>query len=107
MRTVEFAIRIPPTHPALPGHFPGNPVVPGVLLLDHLFAGLQAETGRRVRRLEQARFMAALRAGEDARAYCSVHGPRVDFHLRAPREGVSTVLASGRLMLDAGPGPSP
>ncbi len=102
MRTVEFLIGIEPTHPALPGHFPGNPVVPGVLMLDRLFAGLQDATGMHVQRLDQARFMAALRAGENARAYCSVEGARADFQLRAPREGVSTVLASGRITLTQG-----
>lgn len=103
MRTVEFDIEIAPSHPALPGHFPGNPVVPGVLLLDRLFAGLQAETGRRVRRLDQARFSSALGAREQARAYCSINGPQVDFRLRASRQGVSTVLASGRLTLGTMP----
>ena len=107
MRTVEFPIAIGPAHPALPGHFPGNPIVPGALLLDHLFAGLRAETGLGVRRLDQARFIAALLPGESARAHCSVDGTRVDFHLRALREGVSTVLANGRLTLEGGPDATP
>ena len=27
---------VPATHPALPGHFPGNPVMPGVLQIEAL-----------------------------------------------------------------------
>lgn len=30
------AIRISARHPALPGHFPGRPIIPGALLLQHV-----------------------------------------------------------------------
>jgi 3-hydroxyacyl-[acyl-carrier-protein] dehydratase len=29
-------------HPCLPGHFPGQPVVPGVVVLDRVFAAIEA-----------------------------------------------------------------
>lgn len=29
-------LSVEPTHPSLPGHFPGNPVVPGVVVLSHI-----------------------------------------------------------------------
>jgi len=32
--TVIARFTVPATHPALPGHFPGRPIVPGVVLLD-------------------------------------------------------------------------
>jgi 3-hydroxymyristoyl/3-hydroxydecanoyl-(acyl carrier protein) dehydratase len=36
-------------HPALPGHFPGNPVVPGVVLLDRVLDAVRREAGQDVR----------------------------------------------------------
>ena len=32
-------------HPCLPGHFPGRPLVPGVVLLDEVFALIEADPG--------------------------------------------------------------
>ena len=33
---IENRVRIPAGHPCLPGHFPGAPVVPGVVILDEV-----------------------------------------------------------------------
>lgn len=41
--TMHFVV--PADHPSLPGHFPGQPVVPGVLLLDAVRAALAGSIG--------------------------------------------------------------
>ncbi|UPY37592.1 hypothetical protein [Sediminicoccus sp. KRV36] len=54
-----------PEHPSLPGHFPGRPIVPGVLLLAEIFALLgAAHPGLHVAALEQAKFLRPVRPGE-------------------------------------------
>jgi 3-hydroxymyristoyl/3-hydroxydecanoyl-(acyl carrier protein) dehydratase len=53
--TANFTI--PSRHPSLAGHFPGRPIVPGVILLDQVLALISgAPTG--CVRLESAKFMA-------------------------------------------------
>jgi 3-hydroxymyristoyl/3-hydroxydecanoyl-(acyl carrier protein) dehydratase len=38
-------MKIAASHPALPGHFPGSPVVPGVVLLDAVATALAQHAG--------------------------------------------------------------
>jgi 3-hydroxyacyl-[acyl-carrier-protein] dehydratase len=40
--------RVPPDHPAFAGHFPGAPIVPGVVLLDEAILAIEAACGRRL-----------------------------------------------------------
>ncbi len=54
---IAARLRVPAEHPALPGHFPGRPVVPGVLLLDAVLQALR-DAGHRPERLLRAKFMA-------------------------------------------------
>ncbi|HEY0720792.1 MAG TPA: hypothetical protein VGE50_06020 [Gammaproteobacteria bacterium] len=37
------------SHPALPGHFPGHPIVPGVVILSEVWDALCASAGRPLR----------------------------------------------------------
>jgi 3-hydroxymyristoyl/3-hydroxydecanoyl-(acyl carrier protein) dehydratase len=43
--SVERTLTITKDHPALPGHFPGHPIVPGVLVLDEVIETLKQRYG--------------------------------------------------------------
>ena len=62
-------LRIPATHPALPGHFPGRPIVPVVVLLQAVLDEAERWLGRELaaRSLPQAKFSAPLLPEQDAK----------------------------------------
>ena len=53
-------VSIPADHPALPGHFPGRPIVPGVLLLDAVMQAAGLGQGL----LRRAKFHAPVLPGD-------------------------------------------
>jgi 3-hydroxymyristoyl/3-hydroxydecanoyl-(acyl carrier protein) dehydratase len=55
-------MRVAASHPALPGHFPGHPVVPGVVLLEAVAAALpqHVATALRVTGFPVVKFLAPL-----------------------------------------------
>jgi 3-hydroxymyristoyl/3-hydroxydecanoyl-(acyl carrier protein) dehydratase len=61
-------VRIPADHPALPGHFPGRPIVPGVVLLQCVLDEAERWLGKElsVGGLPQAKFSAPLLPEQDA-----------------------------------------
>lgn len=65
---MEANFTVSPDHPALPGHFPGNPVVPGVVILDEIVQlWLKARPGFRLAGIPAAKFLSVLRPGETCR----------------------------------------
>lgn len=79
--TCSVPLRIAPDHPALAGHFPGNPVVPGVVLLERVAAAYRVWRGQRVRRLD-AKFARPLRPGDAAVIELDDVGGQIRFEVR-------------------------
>ena len=70
---------VPADHPSLPGHFPGRPVVPGVVLLDAVFA----LAALRPTRLLRAKFAAPVGPDEAVEVAFTARGPnRLGFTCR-------------------------
>jgi 3-hydroxymyristoyl/3-hydroxydecanoyl-(acyl carrier protein) dehydratase len=102
-RAHAAACRIPGDHPALSGHFPGNPVVPGVLLLDRVIDAAEAWLGRRlrVRGLRHAKFLAPLAPGDDVRIELALAGDALEFSIRRD----AATVAKGSIVLAGTSGP--
>jgi 3-hydroxyacyl-[acyl-carrier-protein] dehydratase len=63
-RQMHFAVRrtIGADHPSLPGHFPGTPIVPGVVILDEVLAALMKwHEGSHVTVISAVKFLAPLK----------------------------------------------
>ena len=78
--TFQAALRIDAAHPALAGHFPGRPVVPGVVLLERVAAALRDWRGERVEKLD-AKFLQPLLPDEEAMIELREEGPGIRFNV--------------------------
>ncbi len=105
MSSFSFDFHVPADHPCLLGHFPGQPLVPGVLLLDHVIQGLRRHAGRQVARVPRVKFASVLWPQEHARVDCEVDGDRAAFRVTARRGGDSVILAEGVGILSVGSAP--
>jgi 3-hydroxymyristoyl/3-hydroxydecanoyl-(acyl carrier protein) dehydratase len=81
--THVFELRIGADHPALPGHFPGRPIVPGVVLLESVLIGAQRwlERSMRVKSLQQSKFMQPLLPEQAATVSLALQGEELRFEI--------------------------
>ena len=69
-------------HPSLPGHFPGRPIVPGVLVLERVLEAIETTHGPLgALRLPQVKFVQPLLPGEHARIVVDGDAPRWRFRV--------------------------
>lgn len=91
---------VDPSHPSLPGHFPGNPIVPGVVLLDRVVEAIETLHGPLgPLRLPQVKFLQPLLPGEPARIELDGAAPRWRFRVLRGE----TLLASGDVIAGDAP----
>ncbi len=100
--TICAPLRIAQSHPALAGHFPGQPLVPGVVLLDRVLAVAERWLGHgiRLRTLKQAKFSAPLLPEQDAQIELQLQENELRFVIL--RDG--TAIAQGSMSVDLGAG---
>ena len=72
----ERTVSISHDHPSLAGHFPGHPVVPGVVLLDEVLSLVReaSEGVRSVTGLPLVKFSSPLRPGEVVTIHVDLDG---------------------------------
>jgi 3-hydroxyacyl-[acyl-carrier-protein] dehydratase len=96
-RYVETA-EISPDHPALAGHFAGNPIAPGALLLVYVEGAVSRAFGRGVLHVVLARFHAPLQPSQSFTIELQQrHGDLVDFRVAV----AGKLIAGGKLRLIA------
>lgn len=91
---VRFTFSISPDDPSLDGHFPGNPIVPGVVLLDQVHEAIGRSLPKaRLHRWHMVKFVNPLLPGETASVeIVATAASSVHFHC-ATSDG--RVLATG------------
>ncbi len=84
--------RIAADHPSLPGHFPGRPVVPGVVLLERVLEAIETAGGAELGalRLPQIKFLRPLLPEQTARIEVQAQDRRWRFRIVRGEETIAS-----------------
>ena len=85
-------------HPAFIGHFPGRPIVPGVMLLDHAQHAIESQIGQALAGLPAAKFLSPAIPGNVLELEYEVAESVVRFAIRCGERRIS----NGRFLIAPG-----
>ncbi len=93
---IAATVKISEEHPAFAGHFPGTPILPGVLLLDEILRALGREHAAPLQwRIASAKFLKPVGPGEELKVeYESLPNGAVRFNVRS----AGVLVATGTLL---------
>ena len=94
--------RVPADHPSFAGHFPGRPILPGVLLLAEVMEVLRElgdDTAAAGCEIASAKFLSPVAPGDELTITLQVSttGWRFDVHVGSTRAATGSVVRAGRL----------
>ena len=95
----DALLDIPADHPAFAGHFPGRPIVPGVVLLDQVQRMVEPATGVRLVGLSVAKFHSPAVPGDVLVVSYESGAEQVRFEVRTGERKV----ADGRFLVHMEP----
>ncbi len=65
---ITLSLTVPQQHPCFPAHFPGQPIVPGALLLQWIFARTRSQyPGHAIATIKSMKFLKSLQPGDPCR----------------------------------------
>jgi 3-hydroxyacyl-[acyl-carrier-protein] dehydratase len=100
LASCDFSLGIPADHPAFAGHFPGQPILPGVVLLAEVLAGAERCLGLPMDGIviKVAKFHATVAPGAELTVRLAQEAASIRFTVACG----DTAVASGMLALPAG-----
>ncbi len=98
MTDLSLPLSVAANHPAYAGHFPGHPILPGVVLLDEALHALAVRQGLTAAggQIRSAKFLSPVSPGEALRLdYAATANGVFRFEVVAADPGHERVVASG------------
>ena len=101
----QTSLNIPTDHPAFAGHFPGTPIVPGVVLLDEAIHAIFSTIGQLGQnwQISSVKFLSPLKPGE---AVIIEHEVQANGAIRFDILEGSRPIVSGSIIPDRGVSPA-